>query len=194
MNDSPLFNLTYGMFVLTSQYNKRDNGCIVDTLIQVADKKVAVTVNKMNLTHDYIQKSHIFNASILTVEAQYSLFQHWGFNSGRNVDKTVGIDYKRSTNGLIYLIDSSNAYISAKVRQEIDLGTHTMFIADMVAGEVLSSIPSMSYAYYQEYVKKSEANKGWICTVCGYVYDKEELNADFICPICKHPAADFIKR
>ncbi len=194
MNDNPLHNLTYGMFVLTSQYNKRDNGCIVDTLIQVADKKVAVTVNKQNLTHDYIQKSHIFNASVLTVEAQFALFKHWGFNSGRNVDKIAGIDYTRSTNGLIYLVDSSNAYISAEVSQEIDLGTHTMFIADMVAGEVLSSVPSMSYAYYQEHVKEVNTNKGWICTVCGYVYDKEELSADFICPICKHSASGFIKR
>lgn len=193
MTANPLHNITYGMYILTSQYNERDNGCIVDTLIQVADKKVSVTVNKQNLTCEYILKSNKFNASIINEKADFELFKHWGFNSGRDIDKIIGINYQRSYNGLIYLPDYTNAYISGQVYQTIDLTTHMMFIADMTAGEVLNNEKSMTYNYYQTNVKKEIKNIGWTCSICGYVYENDELPKDFICPICGHPASDFIK-
>lgn len=193
MTTNPLHNITYGMYILTSQYNKRDNGCIVDTLIQVADKKISVTVNKQNLTCEYILKSNKFNASIINEKADFELFKHWGFNSGRDIDKTTGINYLRSYNGLIYLPDYTNAYISGQVYQTIDLTTHMMFIADMTAGEVLNDEKSMTYNYYQTNVKKEIKNSGWTCSICGYVYEGDNLPEDYICPLCGHPASDFIK-
>lgn len=199
MNKKAMYQLTYGLFVLTSKDGVRDNGCIVNTVGQVTTtpNRISVTVNKQNLTHDMIVKTGVFNVSILTEEASFYIFQHFGFQSGKNVDKLSGWGFsKRSENGLLYLTGCTNAFLSGKVVQSIDLGTHTMFIADVIDGDVLGSAPSVTYSYYQSEIKpKPEPNpaakKGYRCTVCGYIYEGDTLPADFVCPICKHGAADF---
>ncbi len=202
MDQKAMFKLSYGLFVLTARAKEndveRDNGCIVNTVQQVTDTplRISVTVNKAHLTHDMIKATGLFNVSILSELAKFDTFKHWGFVSGREADKMIGIEYARSANGLIYLTDQTNAYISAKVCQEIDLGTHTLFIADVEEAEVLKPDErSVTYAFYQENIKpkpKPEKKKGWVCTVCGYVYEGDPLPADFVCPWCLHPASDFV--
>ena len=201
MDTKALFNIGYGLYVLTTNYDNIDNGCIVNTVIQVTSNplQVSVTVNKGNYTHDLIKDSCVFNVSMLTTETPMKVFEHFGFQSGRDTDKTVGISFKRSANGVVYLDSPEvNAYISGKVTETIDLGTHTLFIADVTDGEVMTGDASATYAYYFAHIKpapeaKQESKKGWICTICGYIYEGEELPADFICPVCKHPASDFKK-
>lgn len=197
MNSDALFKLTYGLYVVTTCLDGRDNGCIVNTVIQAADepKRISVAINKKCLTHDMIMKSKMLNVSVLTEKSSFETYKHWGFQSGRDTDKLVGIAYKRSENGLIYLVNEVNAYISGKVMDTVDLGTHTMFIADVSDCEILSDDESVSYSYYQKNIKKSqsEKKKGYICIICGYVYEGETLPDDFICPWCSHPASDFRK-
>lgn len=197
MNSDALFKLTYGLYVVTTCLDGRDNGCIVNTVIQAADepKRISVAINKKCLTHDMIMKSKMLNVSVLTEKSSFETYKHWGFQSGRDTDKLVGIAYKRSENGLIYLVNEVNAYISGKVIDTVDLGTHTMFIADVSDCEILSDDESVSYSYYQKNIKKSqpEKKKGYICVICGYVYEGETLPDDFICPWCSHPASDFRK-
>lgn len=193
--------LSYGLFVLTSKDGNKDNGCIINTAIQVTSEpnRISIAVNKGNYTHDMVLKTGVFNVSILSEAAQFSTFKHFGFQSGRDVDKAVGITYKRSANDVIYLDSAEvNAFISGKVIQTVDLGTHTLFIADVTDGEVLSSIASATYAYYFAHIKpapvaQQESKKSWICTICGYIYEGDPLPEDFICPVCKHPASDFKK-
>ena len=198
MDKKAMYNLTYGLFILTAKgLDGKDNGCIVNTVSQVTTtpNRIIVAVNKSNLTHDIIHETGLFNATILTEGSSFDTYKHWGFQSGRDADKAEGIEYKRSANGLIYLTNEANAYISAKVVSETDLGTHTLFLADVTDAEVLSDNPSITYAYYQKYTKSAPAvavsKKGWVCTVCGYIYEGENLPADFVCPWCKHPASDF---
>lgn len=201
MDQKAMYKFSYGLFVLTAQENGFDNGCIINTAIQVTStpNRISVTVNKQNKTHDMIRATGVFNISMLAEDTDFKTFQHFGFQSGKNVDKFEDYGPKeRSENGLYYITKGTNAYVSGKVVQEIDLGSHTQFIADVTAAEVLSGVPSVTYTYYQEHIKpKPEAPKTgktvWVCKVCGYVYEGEELPADFICPLCKHGAEDFEK-
>lgn len=201
MDKKTMYKLTYGLFVLTSAQDGRDSGCIINTAIQVTSEpnRISIAVNKANFTHDLVQQSGKFNVSILSEEAEFETFRHFGFQSGRNVDKFAGYrDCRRSANGLYYITAGTNGYISAAVEQTVDLGSHTLFIASVEDMEVLSAAPAATYAYYQSSIKprpeKTASGKTvWRCTVCGYVYEGEELPADFVCPLCKHPASDFEK-
>ncbi len=202
MDHKTMYQLTYGLFVLTSASEGRDSGCIINTAAQVTSdpNRISITVNKMNFTHDLVKQSGTFNISILSEKAGFETFRHFGFQSGREADKFSGYaDCKRSANGLYYITAGTNGYISATVEQTLDLGSHTLFIASVDDMELLSDVPSATYAYYQSSIKpkpEKTAPAGktvWRCTVCGYIYEGEELPADFICPLCKHPASDFEK-
>lgn len=192
-----MFKLSYGLFVLTAK-DDRDGGCIINAVNQITDspKRISIAVNKANATHDMIARTGAFNLSVLTTETQFPLIQRFGFQSSRDADKFADYDFTaRSENGLIYVTESSNAFISAKVVQALDYGTHTVFIADVTEAKVLSNAPSLTYAYYFEHVKPKPAalseQKGWVCKICGYIYEGDDLPADFICPLCKHGAEDF---
>lgn len=197
MNNAAMFQLTYGLFVLTAKDGEKDNGCIINTVQQVTStpNRISIAVNKNNYTHDMIIKTGEFNVSILSEEVPFDIFKHFGFQSGRDTDKFAEFDaFDRSENGIAYLNKYANAFLSGKVVQTVDLGSHTLFIADVTDGEVLSSVPSVTYAYYHKNIKpqpQATKAKGWRCKICGYIYEGEELPADFICPICKHGAADF---
>lgn len=203
MNKKAMYNLSYGLFVLTAYQDGKDNGCIINTAGQVTStpNRISIAVNKQNLTHDMIKATGKFNVSIISQAAEYELFQHFGFQSGRNVDKLDGWVYaQRAANGVVYLTKGVNSYISATVEQAIDLGSHTLFIAAVEDMDVLDDTPSATYAYYQSNIKPKPAKPAapagktmWRCTVCGYIYEGDPLPADFICPICKHPAQDFEK-
>ena len=197
MDNKAMHRLSYGLFVLTAKEGEKDNGCIVNTVIQVTTEPncIAVAVNKKNYTHDMIERTGMFNVSVLTEKSSFETYKHWGFQSGADVDKTKEITFSRANNGIIYLTEETNAFISARVRSMIDLGTHTLFLAEVTDAEVLSDDPSVTYAYYQSNIKQAPKadtpKKGFICTVCGYIYEGDTLPDDFICPWCKHPASDF---
>ena len=202
MDKKAMYQLSYGLFVLTSAFEGRDSGCIINTGIQVTSEpnRISIAVNQGNFTKELVEKSGKFNLSVLSEAAGFETFRHFGFQSGRDVDKFAAYsDCKRSANGLYYITAGTNAYISATVEQTVDLGTHMLFIAAVDDMEVLSKDPSATYAYYQSQIKPKPARQGsagktaWRCTVCGYIYEGEELPADFICPLCKHPASDFEK-
>lgn len=201
MNTKAIFNISYGLYVLTAKEGEKENGCIINTLQQVTDKPLAisVTVNKQNLTHDMILRTGKFNVSLLSTACAFDVFKHFGFQSGRDVDKFADYpDVVRSENGIPYLTKGTNAYVSAEVFQTVDLGTHTIFFAKVTDADVLSEDPSLTYAYYHEHVKPKpgaeEAKvKGYRCKVCGYVYEGDPLPEDFICPWCKHGVEDFEK-
>ena len=202
MDNKVMQKLSYGLFVLTARECDKDNGCIINTAIQVTSEpnRISIAVNKNNYTHDMVLKTGMFNVSILSEDAKFDTFKHFGFQSGKDTDKAVGISFKRAANDVIYLDSAEvNAFISGKVIQTVDLGTHTLFIADVTDGEVLSAEASATYAYYFAHIKpapavqQQESKKGWICTICGYIYEGDPLPADFICPVCKHPASDFRK-
>lgn len=202
MDKKTMYRLTYGLFVLTARQDEKDSGCIINTAGQVTSEpnRISITVNKENFTHDLVKASGKFNLSILSEDARFELFQHFGFQSGRTVNKFDGYSHcKRSGNGLYYVTEGTNGYISGTVEQIIDLGSHSMFIARVDDMEVLSDVPSATYSYYQSHIKpspketKKEGKAAWRCTVCGYTFEGEELPADFICPLCKHPASDFEK-
>lgn len=188
----------YGLFLLTAQQDGRDNGCIINTAVQVADDppRISVSVIKENLTCQMIAATGQFNLSSLTEATPFSTFQHFGMQSGRNVDKFNGFSgVKRSANGLTYLTDS-NMYLSAKVIQSIDLGSHVLFIAEPTQGEVLSDAPSCSYGYYHANIKPkprpATAKKSWVCTICGYVYEGAEVPDGYLCPLCNHGKEYFV--
>lgn len=190
--------LTYGLFILTAKDGEKDNGCIINTVTQVTSEpnRITIAVNKANYTHDMIVKTGEFNVSVLTENSKFETYKHWGFQSGKDTDKLEAISFKRAENGITYIADETNAYISAKVVSSIDLGSHTLFIADVTASEVLSDDESVTYSYYHKNIKPSkpkteEKKKGFICTICGYIYEGDTLPDDFICPWCKHPASDF---
>ncbi len=197
MNTDALFKIGYGLYVLTCNEHGKDNGCIVNTVMQVTSNpcQIAVCVNKNNFTTGMIQNTKKFNISILTEGTDFDVFKNFGYQSGRNVEKFASFtDVKRSPNGIYYISQNTNAYLSAYVHQEIDLGSHIMFIAELVEAEVLSQALTLTYDYYQKYIKpkpQSSDKKGWRCKICGYIYENEELPQDFICPICKHGAVDF---
>ena len=200
MDTKAMNKISYGLFVLTAKEGDRDNGCIVNTVSQVTSEpnRITVAVNKNNYTHDMILRTGTFNVSIISERSRFDTFKHWGFQSGKNVDKTVGITFDRANNGLIYIAEGCNAYISAEVESVTDLGTHTLFLARVTDAHVLSESASATYAYYHANIKPKQtaapAKKvGYICTICGYIYEGEVLPPDFICPMCKHPASDFVK-
>lgn len=199
MDEKTMYKLTYGLFVLTSKRDGRDNGCIVNTAGQVTSSpnRISVAVNKQNLTHDFIRDSGEFNISILSEKAKFETFKHWGMQSGHDTDKMVSVEFERSANGIAYITNGANAFLSAKVVQSVDLGSHTLFIADVTDGAVFSEDESATYAFYQKNIKpkpreNAEKKRGYICTVCGYIYEGDPLPDDFICPVCKHPASDFV--
>ncbi len=199
MDSKAMYKLTYGLFVITARRDGRDNGCIINTAGQVTSSpnRISVTVNKKNLTHDFIRDSGEFNISILSEKAQFETFKHWGMQSGRDTDKMVSVEIERAANGIAYITGGANAFLSAKVVQSVDLGSHTLFIADVTDGAVLSEDESVTYSFYQKNIKpksneNAEKKKGFICTVCGYIYEGDVLPDDFICPVCKHPASDFV--
>ena len=198
MEQNAMFSLSYGLFVLTARDGAKDNGCIINTVTQLTDspKRISIAVNKANLTHDMIVKTGEFNVSVLSNDAPFALFQHYGFQSGRNTDKFAGVQgMARSTNGIYYIPYCTSAFLSAKVTQTVEFETHTLFIADVTEAKLLSNVPSMTYAYYFANVKPKPAvlqkQTGWVCKICGWVYEGEELPPDIVCPLCKHGAADF---
>ena len=199
MDKKAIYRLSYGLFVVTAKEGEKDNGCITNTVMQVtsAPNRISLAVNKENYTHDMILRTGKFLASVISEDASFDLFRNFGFQSGRDVDKFADFtDVKRTGNGLYAVTKGTNAWISAKVIQSVDLGSHTLFLAEVEDAEVLSDSPSATYAYYQDHIKpKPEKTKtvGWRCRICGYIYEGEELPADFICPICKHGAEDFEK-
>ncbi len=191
-----LFNIGYGLYVVTSNDGKKDNGLILNSVMQVTSspERVAVAINKSNYSHDVIKNSKIMTVNCLSVEAPFAVFEAFGFVSGRDKNKFEGCEPKRAENGLAVLPKYINAYISLSVAEYIDLGTHGLFIADVTESCVVSDKETMTYTYYQKHVKpkpKPEKKRGYICTVCGFIHDEDELPDDFICPICGHGAADF---
>ena len=175
-----LFRIGYGLYVVTSNDGKKDNGLIVNTVTQLTDNpyRVAVNINKANYSHHVIQQTGIMNVNCLSTEAPFSVFEQFGFQSGRSTDKFAG----------------QNAFMSLKVENYVDLGTHGMFICSVTEARVMSDQDTMTYTYYQKHVKpqpQTEGKKGWVCKVCGYIYEGDELPEDIICPLCKHGAVDF---
>ena len=191
-----LFRIGYGLYVVTSNDGKKDNGLIVNTVTQVSDNpnRVAVNINKANYSHHVIKQTGVLNVNCLSVEAPFSVFQNFGFQSGRVADKFAGWAEVRSDNGLRILPKYINACFSLKVEQYVDLGTHGMFICSVTEARVMSDKDTMTYTYYQTNVKpkpKTEGKKGFVCKVCGYIYEGDVLPDDFVCPLCKHGAIDF---
>ena len=196
MDNTAFFKLSYGLFVVTAHEGDKDNGCITNTVVQqtTTPNRISVTINKNNLTHDMILRTGVFNVSVLSESSSFDTFKHWGFQSGKDMDKTVGITFYRLENGVIYIVEGVNAVLSAKVEQAIDLGTHTLFIAEVTDAFSTDETPSATYAYYHKRIKpapQQAKKRGWVCIICGYIYEGETLPDDFICPICKHPASDF---
>ena len=205
MDNKAMYKLSYGLFVLTTKAGDKENGCITNTAIQVASdpNQISFAINKANYTHDLVMESKKANISVISEEATFDLFKHFGFQSGRDVNKFEGFaDFKRADNGIPYITKGTNAYFSIDVTQTVDLGSHTLFIGVPTDMVVLSSAPSATYAYYQDNIKPKPAaapaeNKlpegvhKWRCKICGYEYVGPNLPDNFICPICKHPASDF---
>nr|MCQ2593935.1 flavin reductase [Treponemataceae bacterium] len=196
MDNKAMFNLTYGLFLLTAKDGGKDNGCVVNTVVQVTSQpnRITVAVNKENYTCQMISKTGEFNVSVLSEKAKFETFRHWGMQSGKKADKTAGITFSRSENGIIYIAEECNAYLSAKVVSATDLGTHILFLADVTDARILSDEKSATYAFYQANIKPKAdqpKKKGFICSVCGYIYEGETLPDDFICPWCNHPASFF---
>lgn len=204
MDKKAMYKLTYGLFVLTAKAEGKDNGCIINTAIQAASEpnQMSIAVNKANFTHDMITQTGAFTVSIISQDANFELFKRFGFQSGKDVDKFEGFTgYGIGANGIRYITEGTNAYISVKVEKTEDLGSHTMFIGTITDMEVLSQTSSVTYEYYQNNIKPKPQAAGktkdgetvWRCRICGYEYKGAELPEDFICPLCKHPASDFEK-
>ena len=195
MDNNVMFKISYGLYVLTAKDGEKSNGCIINTLEQVTTtpNKVTIAVNKSNYTHDMILKTGRFNASILSEKADFDTFKHFGFQSGRDVDKFSNYPAEISENGIPYITKGTNGFISAEVISTVDLGTHTLFVANVTDGKVLSDDSSATYDYYHKHIKEApqKKSKGWVCKICGYEYEGDELPADFKCPLCGHGAEDF---
>lgn len=195
--DRALFQVPCGMFVLTARQDGRDNGSIINTVLQSTNTPngLIAIVNKRTLTHDMVLSTGVWTASALTKNAPFAVFERFGFVSGREKDKFKDYpDVKRAENGLLYLTKDVSAVFSCRVEKTLDLGTHTLFAGPMTQGKLLSEVSTMTYEHYRDHVKpkpKEEHKKGWRCVVCGYVYEGEKLPEDFICPWCKHGAEDF---
>lgn len=197
MDMNALFKISYGLYVLTARQGDKDNGCIINTCSQLTDTplQIQVTVNKNNLTHDMILETGVFNISVLSQEATFWVFQHYGFQSGRDVDKFANLPQMRTENGLRYVSGCTNAVISGKVVQTVDCGTHTMFIAQVTEAMQLDPVPSATYQYYFDEIKPkptASEKESWVCKICNYVHEGP-LPEDFICPWCKHGVEAFEK-
>ena len=201
IENTAMYKITYGLYMLTTTDGEKQNGCIVNTVNMLTDnpKRVTVFVNKANYSEELLRKTGVFNVSVLTKSAPFDLFKQFGFVSGREKDKFEGGRYETSENGLYYLPQHANAFISGKVVDAYDYGTHTLFVAEVTEAKKLSDEESVSYEYYQAHIKqKPQAaatptdKEKWVCKVCGYTHEGE-LPDDFICPWCKHPASDFEK-
>lgn len=199
-----MYKLSYGLFVLSVKNGDGFNACIANTVIQAASgpNQISFAINKMNYTHDLILQSGECNISVLSEAAEFDIFKRFGFQSGRDVDKFAGFDgYELSSNGLPYITAGCNAYFSLKITKTVDMGSHTMFVAEPSEMKVLSDIPSATYTYYQEHIKPKPEAVGktadgktiWRCRICGYEYVGEEVPDDYICPVCKHGKEDFEK-
>ena len=203
MDNKAMNKLSYGLFVITANDGSRDNGCITNTAMQAASEPNTITfcINKQNLTHDMVRSSGRCTVSVISEEADFELFKRFGFQSGRDVDKFDGYGgMERGANGAYYITDGTCAYFELEVKQTVDLGSHTMFVAEPAGMEILSEAEPATYAYYHANIKPqpeaapAEGGKtAWRCKICGYVYEGEELPEDFTCPLCKHPASDFEK-
>ena len=204
MDKKAMYKLSYGLFVLTAREGEKDNGCIINTAIQAASapNQMSICVNKANYTHDMIMRTGMFTVSVLSQKAGFDLFKHFGFQTGKEVNKFADFSAcDRAQNGIFYITEGTNAYFSVKVDRTEDLGSHTMFIGEITDMEVLSDDLSVTYDYYLNHIKPKPQQVGttddgqtiWRCTICGYEYVGEELPEDFICPLCKHPASDFEK-
>jgi flavin reductase (DIM6/NTAB) family NADH-FMN oxidoreductase RutF len=204
MNTKAMYALSYGLFVVSTKVGDKDNGCITNTAIQVTSdpNQIALAVNCANYTNELMKEAGIFNISVISEEADFELFKRFGFQSGRDVDKYAGFnDFARTDNGLTYVTKGTNAFLSAKITKQVELGTHTLFIAEVTDMDVLSQVPSATYSYSQSNIKPKPEAVGetktgqtiWRCRICGYEYVGEEMPDDFICPICKHPKSDFEK-
>ena len=196
MDTTALFKLGYGLYVVTTHDGVKDNGLILNSIMQVTDtpNRVAVTVNKKNYSHDTIKSSGKMNVNCLTEEAPFAVFEAFGFRSGRDTDKFANCTPRRTASGLAILPKYINAYLELAVEQYVDLGSHGMFICSITEADVISHDASMTYAYYHANVKpkpQKEEKKGYVCKICGYVYEGDPLPEDFVCPWCKHPASDF---
>ncbi|MBR7164789.1 MAG: flavin reductase [Clostridia bacterium] len=194
-----LFQLGYGLYAVTCRENGKDNAMIANTVSQIAASPdlLAVSINRANFSAGIIRRTGKLNVSVLTESAPFSLFQRFGFQSGKNTDKMAGIQYGRSENNLPYLTEHSNAYFSLKVQEVVETPSHLLFLCTVEESAVLSKEKSVTYAYYHAAIKpkkpQTPEKKGWVCKICGFVHEGDELPADFICPICKHPASDFEK-
>ena len=194
-----LRKISYGLFVLTAKDSDKDNGCIINTVMQITDipYRISISVNKTNFTHDMIIKTGGFNISVLTESVPFGVFKQFGFHSGRDIDKFAGLEIdERSANGIRILSENANSVISAKVIEKFDCGTHTLFMADVIEAFELTDEPSVTYQYYLDHIKpkpqpQKDNKKGFVCKICGYVYEGNTLPDDFICPLCKHGVADF---
>ena len=198
VDNNALFKIGYGLYVLSAKEGAKDNGCIINTVVQVTNSpnRLAVAVNKQNHTHDMILRTKVFNLSVLTEDTPFATFQRYGFASGRDTDKFAGVPEARTANGLRFVPETANAVISGKVTSTVDCGSHTLFIADVTEAHILSEDPSVTYQYYFDHIKPAPAapagqKKGWVCKICGYVYEGEALPSDFVCPLCKHGPTDF---
>lgn len=196
VDNTALFNIGYGLYVVTSNDGTKDNGFVCNTVCQVTNtpNRVAVTINKQNYSHDTIKATGKMNVNCLSTEAPFKVFEVFGFQSGRDVNKFEGCTPLRTENGLVCLPRYVNAVISLEVEQYIDLDTHGMFICAVTEAQNLSKVETMTYTYYQSNVKpkpQPAKKKGWVCKICGYVYEGDPIPSDFICPLCKHPASDF---
>ena len=198
IDNTALYSLSYGLFVLTAKEHGKDNGCIINTVTQAANNPTIITiaVNNDNYTCGMIKRTGMFNVSVLDAQAGFDIFRRFGFQSGRDVDKFEGYPFtERAGNGLIYVTEHTNAFLSCTVKSGTDLGSHTQFIAELTEAKTLSKVPSVTYDYYHKNIKPAPEpvkKKGFVCTVCGYVYEGDELPEDFVCPLCKHPASDFV--
>ena len=193
---SALFNIGYGLYVVTSNDGKKDNGLIVNTVTQVTNtpNRVAVVINKQSYSHHVIKQSGIMNINCLSQDAPFKVFETFGFQSGRNTDKFADCTPLRSDNGLVFLPRYINSFMSLKVESYVDLDTHGMFVCSITEARVISSVETMTYTYYQNNVKPkpdTEGKKGYVCKICGWVYEGDTLPDDIVCPLCKHGAADF---
>lgn len=197
IDNNAMFKLSYGLYVLTAKSDGKDNGCIVNTVIQITDtpKRILVAVNKANLTCRMIEETLEFNVSCLTQNTDFELIKRFGFSSGKNTNKFSNFNnFARSNNSITYVTEAVNSVISAKVFKKEDVGTHIVFLADVTEAKQLSSEKSLTYEYYFENVKpkpEKTNKKGYVCKICGYVYEGESLPEDFVCPLCKHGAQDF---
>ena len=201
-NKKAMQALSYGLFVLTARQGDKDNGCIINTGMQVTTdpNRIVFTVNKQNYTHDMVLQTGLFTLNVISESADMSLFERFGFCSGRDTDKFDGFNaVERGDNGILRVTQGVNAWISGKVVSTTDLGSHTLFLADVTDGDVISPEASATYAFYHAPIKPkpaapaetSSGKKRWRCKICGYIYEGDELPADFVCPLCKHPAEDF---